>query len=129
MLGFWIIITHLAGAYLTTSEFVHNKAATSTIYALIASVLYIIPFLIFLPGTPLSVLVIFIFRFLAVRFSFVDYLVWARNLLAPKDKRIGRIVKNGKVDTSKATTNQVVSIHVASIALHCVVIAIAIIIL
>lgn len=129
MLGFWIIITHLAGAYLTSSEFIQNKAISSSIFALGSSVLYMIPFIIFLPASPLSLLAVLVFRFLVVRFGLVDYLIWVRNLLAPADQRVHRLVRNKKFNTDSATLNQIVSIHVGSIAVHCIIISLAIILL
>lgn len=129
MLGFWIIITHLIGAYLTTSEYVQTRAAHSTTFAIGMSFLYIIPFLLFLPSSPLSFAAVLIFRFVIVRFSLVDYLIWARNVMAPKDERVERVSKEGRIDMDSASNNQLISLHASSIAVHCLFIALAIIVL
>lgn len=129
MLGFWIIISHLVGVYFLTSEYLQERAVNSTTFALAASILYMIPFVLFLPGSPLSLLAVLIFRFLVLRLGVTDYLIWARNLLAPRDKRVNRVIREQTLDTREATSNQIISIHGASLALHSIIIAIAIIIL
>lgn len=98
-------------------------------YALVTAVLYMIPFIIFLPLSPLAFLVVFVFRFLAIRFSLVDYVIWARDLLAPRSERNVRVTKESSLDVKISTVNRRVSIHMASTVIHCVVIALAVIIL
>ena len=129
MLGFWIIITHLIGAYLTTSTYIQSRAAGSTTFAAISAVLYMIPFIIFLPGSALSFIIVMAFRFIVLRLSVIDYMVWAKNLLAPRDQRVARVVKEGVLDIESAPASQVVTLHFASIALHCMFIGIALIVL
>lgn len=129
MLGFWIIVTHLVGAYLTSSEYIQTRASGSTTFAAISAVLYMIPFVLFLPGTALSFAAVLIFRLIVLRLSLVDYIVWAKNLLAPKDKRADRVAKEGVVDMESIPVSRVISLHAASIALHCVFIGIALIVL
>ena len=129
MLGFWIIITHLIGAYLTSSAYIQSKAAGSTTFAAISAVLYMIPFIIFLPGSVLSFIAVLLFRLIVLRLSLVDYIVWAKNLLAPRDQRVDRVAKEGVLDMESAPVSQVMSLNIASIALHCTFIGIAIILL
>ena len=129
MLGFWIIITHLLGAYVTSSEYMQNRAVNSTAFALGVAILYMIPFVLFLPGSIPSFAIVFVFRFLVVRFGLIDYIIWARNLMAPSNQRSKRIVIDGAVNMKDATTNQKVSMHAASIAMHGLVTALAIIVL
>lgn len=129
MLGFWIIITHLVGAYLTSSAYIQSKAAGSTTFAAISAVLYMIPFILFLPGSILSFITVLLFRLLVLRLSLVDYIVWAKNLLAPRDQRVPRMVRDGVLDTESAPVSQVLTVHIASIALHCIFIGIALIVL
>lgn len=129
MLGFWIIVVHLVGAYLVSSEYIQAKAAGSTTFAAISTVLYMVPFVIFLPGSILSFLAVFLFRLAVIRFSLVDYIVWAKNLMAPRDQRTNRVVKDGTVNMRKASPAHVVSLHAGSLALHCIFIGIAIIVL
>ena len=129
MLGFWIIVAHLVGAYLTTSEYIQHRAINSTTFAAISVVLYMIPFILFLPGSILSFAAIIIFRLVVVRFSVVDRVIWAKNLLAPKENRVERVVKEGELSLENASISQVVSIHAASLALHAIFIGIAIILL
>lgn len=129
MLGYWIIITHIIGAYITTSDYIYSRSSSNTVYALMTAALYMIPFFIFLPLSPLAFLVIFVFRFLAIRFSLVDYVIWARDLLAPRSERNIRVPKESSLDSTTSTANRRVSIHMASTAIHCVVIALAVIIL
>ena len=129
MLGFWIIITHLIGAYLIPSAYVQAKASGSTTFAALSAVLYMIPFVIFLPGSIISFIAVLLFRGIVLRLSLVDYIVWARDLLAPRDQRSTRVVKEGVADTESIPVSQVMSLHIASIALHCTFIGIAIILL
>lgn len=129
MLGFWIIITHLIGAYLTSSAYIQSRAAGSTTFAAISAVLYMIPFIMFLPGSALSFMAVLLFRFIVLRLSLVDYIVWAKNLMAPRDQRVDRVVKAGVLDMESAPVTQVMTIHIASIALHCIFIGIALIVL
>lgn len=129
MLGFWIIIAHLAGAYLTSSAYIQSRAAGSTTFAAISAVLYMIPFIIFLPGSVLSFVAVMAFRFIVLRLSLVDYIVWAKNLMAPRDQRVDRVAKAGVLDMESAPVTQVMTIHIASIALHCIFIGIALIVL
>ena len=129
MLGFWIIITHLLGAYVTSSEYMQDRALNSTVFALGVAILYMIPFVLFLPGSIPSFAIVFVFRFLVVRFGLIDYLIWARNLMAPENQRTKRVVIGGTLDMGGASTNQKVSIHAASIAMHGLVTALAIIVL
>lgn len=129
MLGYWFIITHIIGAYLTSSDYIRSRSSSNTVYALVTAVLYMIPFIIFLPLSPLAFLVIFVFRFLAIRFSLVDYVIWARDQLAPRSERSERVTKESSLDVNISTVNRRVSIHMASIVIHCVVIALSVIIL
>lgn len=129
MLGFWIIISHLVGAYFLTSEYFQERAVNSTTFALGASILYMIPFLLFLPGSPFSFLAVLVFRFIVLRLGVPDYLIWVRNLMSPREKRSDRVMREQAIDTSGASFNQIVSIHAASTALHSITIALAIIIL
>lgn len=129
MLGFWIIITHLVGAYLTSSAYIQSKAAGSTTFAALSAVLYMIPFVLFLPGTILSFIAVLLFRFIVLRLSLVDYIVWAKNLMAPRDQRVDRVIKEGVLDMDSAPVTQVLTIHIASIAIHCIFIGIALIVL
>ena len=129
MLGFWIIIAHVMGAYITSSDYIYSRSSSNAVYALVTAMLYMIPFVIFLPLSPIAFLVIFVFRFLAIRFSLVDYVIWARDLLAPRSERNLRVTKESSPDSATSTANRRVSIHMASTAIHCVVIALAVIIL
>lgn len=129
MLGFWIIITHLVGAYLTSSAYIQSKAAGSTTFAAISAVLYMVPFVLFLPGSILSFIAVLLFRIIVVRLSLVDYIVWAKNLMAPRDQRVPRMVREGVLDMESAPVSQVLTVHIASIALHCIFIGIALIVL
>lgn len=129
MLGFWIIVTHLVGAYLTSSDYIQSRSAGSSTFAAISSVLYMIPFMIFLPGTVLSFIAVIVFRFLVLRFSIVDYIVWAKNLMAPRDQRNDRVMKKGVLEYDNASITQVVAMHAGSLALHTIFIGIVIIML
>ena len=129
MLGFWIIITHLVGAYLTSSAYIQSKAAGSTTFAAISAVLYMIPFVLFLPGSILSFIAVLLFRIIVLRLSLVDYIVWAKNLMAPRDQRVPRMVRDGVLDMESSPVSQVLTVHIASIALHCIFIGIALIVL
>ena len=129
MLGFWIIITHLVGAYLTSSAYIQSRAAGSTTFAAISSVLYMVPFVLFLPGSILSFIAVLLFRIIVLRLSLVDYIVWAKNLMAPRDQRVPRMVRDGVLDMESAPVSQVLTVHIASIALHCIFIGIALIVL
>ena len=129
MLGFWIIITHLVGAYLTSSAYIQSKAAGSTTFAAISAVLYMIPFILFLPGSILSFIAVLLFRIIVVRLSLVDYIVWAKNLMAPRDQRVPRMARDGVLHMESAPVSQVLTVHIASIDLHCIFIGIALIVL
>lgn len=129
MLGFWIIITHLVGASLMPSAYIQARAAGSTTFAALSAVLYMVPFVIFLPGSVMSFIAVLLFRGIVLRLSLVDYIVWAKNLLAPRDQRLSRVVKEGVADMESIPVSQVMSLHIASIALHCTFIGIAIILL
>lgn len=129
MLGFWIIITHLIGASLIPSAYIQGKAPGSTTFAAISAVLYMIPFVIFLPGSIMSFIAVLLFRLVVLRLSIVDYIVWAKNLLAPRDQRSTRVVKEGVADMESIPVTQVISLHIASMALHCTFMGIALILL
>lgn len=129
MLGFWIIVTHLVGAYLTSSEYIQTRAAGSTTFAAISAVLYMIPFVLFLPGTALSFIAVLLFRLIVLRLSLIDYIVWAKNQMAPRDQRADRVVKEGVLDMESVPASRVISLHAASIALHGIFIGIALIVL
>ena len=111
------------------SAYIQARAAGSTTFAALSAVLYMIPFVLFLPGTALSFIAVLIFRFIVLRLSLVDYIVWAKNLLAPRDQRSTRVAKEGVVDMETVPVSQVISLHAASLALHCIFIGIAIILL
>lgn len=129
MLGFWIIIAHLVGAYLVTSEYIQKRSASSTAYAVGSAILYIIPFVVFLPSSPLSLVAVLVFRFATVRFSLMDYVIWARNLMAPRNMRPDRAVKEGHIGLSNDSFNHILAMNIGSIAIHCVFMALAIIVL
>lgn len=129
MLGFWIIITHLVGAYLTSSEYIQTRAAGSTTFAAISAVLYMIPFVLFLPGTALSFIAVLLFRLIVLRLSLIDYVVWAKNQMAPRDQRADRVVKEGVLDMESVPASRVLALHAVSMALHGVFIGIALIVL
>lgn len=129
MLGFWIIATHLVGAYLMTSEYITSRASSSSTFAAVAAALYIIPFIVFLPLTPLSILAVMVARFVIIRFSLIDYIVWARNMLAPRDEHTSRVVKEGILRMESANVNQLFSLHAGSMAVHTIIMALAIILL
>ena len=111
------------------SAYIQARAAGSTTFAALSAVLYMIPFVLFLPGTALSFIAVLIFRFIVLRLSLVDYIVWAKNLLAPRDQRVPRLTRDGVLDMESAPVSQVLTVHIASIALHCIFIGIAIIVL
>lgn len=129
MLGFWIIITHAIGAYVTSSEYVQSKSAGNVMYSLASAALYMIPFIVFLPLSPLSLLVVFLFRFLSVLFRLPDYVVWAKNQIAPRSGRMARVVREEDIVDSASSVNHKISLHMVSFVIHCFVIALAVIVL
>lgn len=129
MLGFWIIIAHIFGAYVTTSDYIYSRSSSDTAYALATSALYLIPFIILLPMSPVAFPIIFVFRFLAIRFSLVYYVLWAKDLLAPRYERSLKMSKEYSLEATVSAVNRRVSLHMASTAIHCVVIALVVILL
>lgn len=111
------------------SAYIQSRASGSTAFAALSAVLYMVPFVIFLPGSVMSFIAVLLFRVIVLRLSIVDYIVWAKNLLAPRDQRSARVVKEGVADMESIPVSQVISYHIASIALHCTFMGIALILL
>lgn len=129
MLGFWIIIAHLVGAYLTSSEYIQMRTHRSTAFAFGSAILYMIPFILFLPSSALSFVAVLAFRFLVIRFDLIDYLIWVRNTAAPRDQRVDRLDRREIDVDGGGSISHLVSIHIGSIAVHCIISALAIIVL
>jgi hypothetical protein len=76
------IVVHLAGDYLTQSDWMASFKTKSSFAALCHAAVYSVPFWLFHP-TVSAWLVIFGTHYLIDRYRLARYVVWAKNFLAP----------------------------------------------
>lgn len=126
MLGLWIIVSHLLGSYLFSPRYVLHRTAGSTKVSLLHAALYVIPAIILLPTNPWIIISIFVLRFLMVRFGVIDYILWARDRMAPQDKKRPRLIEGGTIHFDRADSSDLITIHMLSLAIHITIISIII---
>lgn len=118
MLGIWILVAHTLGAYLFTPKAVYMRSGTSWGFSALSALLYLIPCIFFLPMNPYAILGIFILRFVMVKFSIVDYVLWARDSIIPGSAPTERLVIDGVYSVSRTDAGHVTTVHLLSTALH-----------
>jgi hypothetical protein len=78
------LILHLIGDYVTQSDWMAQNKTKASFPAFVHAGFYSLPFLLLTMHIP-ALLCIFGTHFLIDRFRLARYVVWAKNLLAPKD--------------------------------------------
>lgn len=77
------LVAHLVGDYILQSDWMANKKRTDSVAAFAHATVYSLPFLLF-AGSGWAYAVILLTHFLIDRFGLARYVVWAKNLLAPR---------------------------------------------
>jgi hypothetical protein len=77
------LLAHLVGDYVLQSHWMATQKVKKSIPALIHALLYTIPFLFFHPSV-VAWVVMFSTHFVIDRFRAARYIVWTKNLLAPR---------------------------------------------
>lgn len=88
MLGFWIVLCHLAGDYLLQSHWMATEKTKRLWPAIVHGVTYTLPFL-FLTQSWVALAVICGTHIVIDRYRLAKHFTWFKNLFAPKAYRAG----------------------------------------
>lgn len=84
------LILHLVGDYVTQSDWMANNKVKSDLAAWVHALVYSLPFLLLIGSAPSPAcagMTILCTHFLIDRYRLAKYVVYAKNFLAPKEKR------------------------------------------
>lgn len=80
------LILHLIGDYVTQSDWMASNKTTSYVPAAVHATVYSLPFLLLRPSWT-AFAIILITHFFIDRFRLAKYVVWAKNLIGPREHK------------------------------------------